>query len=245
MRALPAEQLAEGVYTASAGNMAQGLAWAAREIGVSCRVIAPDHAPQTKIDAIERLGASVRRIPFADWWQALLDYGIPGDRGAFIHPGADATVIAGNATIGLEILEQLPNVDAILVPFGSGGLSCGIACAARALRPSVKVYAVEVETAAPFTASLAVGRPVTVAYTPSFVDGIGGKSVLEQMWPLARTVLAGSFVVPLAREPLRCSTHRSSAISRRCSRTLRETTCSTSRKRSSSSSTGIRTSKFL
>lgn len=197
MRALPSELLREGVYTASAGNMAQGLAWAAREIGVPCRVIAPDHAPQTKLDAIERLGASVRRVPFGEWWQALLDYGVPGEPGTFIHPGADPAVIAGNATIGLEILEQLPDVDTILVPYGSGGLACGIACAARAVRPSVKVYAVEVETAAPFSASLAAGRPVTVEYTPSFVDGMGGKGVLEQMWPLAQRILAGSLVVSL------------------------------------------------
>ena len=197
MRALPPDQLRDGVYTASAGNMAQGLAWAAREIGVSCRVIAPDHAPQTKIDAITRLGASVRRVPFAEWWQVLLDGGVAGERGTFIHPGADAAVIAGNATIGLEILEQLPDVETILVPYGSGGLACGIACAARAMAPWVKVYAVEVETAAPFAASLAAGRPVTVEYTPSFVDGMGGKSVLDQMWPLARSVLAGSLVVSL------------------------------------------------
>jgi threonine dehydratase len=197
MRALPPDQLREGVYTASAGNMAQGLAWAAREIGVTCRVIAPDHAPQTKIDAIERLGASVRRVPFDEWWQALLDYGVPGERGTFIHPGADSAVIAGNATIGLEILEQLPDVETILVPYGSGGLACGIACAARAVRPSVKVYAVEVETAAPFSASLAAGRPVAVEYTPSFVDGMGGRGVLEQMWPLAQSVLAGSLVISL------------------------------------------------
>jgi threonine dehydratase len=197
MRALPPERLREGVYTASAGNMAQGLAWAAREIGVPCRVIAPDHAPQTKIDAIERLGASVRRVPFGDWWQALLDYGAPGERGTFIHPGADPAVIAGNATIGLEILEQCPEVETILVPYGSGGLACGIACAVRAIRPSVKVYAVEVETAAPFSASLAAGRPVPVEYTASFVDGMGGKGVLEQMWPLAKGVLAGSLVVSL------------------------------------------------
>ena len=195
MRALSPERLAAGVYTASAGNMAQGLAWAAREIGVPCRVIAPDHAPQTKIDAIVRLGASVRRVPFAEWWQVMLDHGAAGERGTFIHPGADPAVIAGNATIGLEIIEQLPDVEAILVPYGSGGLACGIACAARAIKPSVKVYAVEVETAAPFTASLAAGHPVQVDYTSTFVDGMGGKGVLEEMWPLARTVLAGSLVV--------------------------------------------------
>lgn len=195
MRMLPPERLQAGVYTVSAGNMAQGVAWAARELGIPCRVIAPDHAPQTKLDAIARLGATVVRVPFADWWRAIVEFGVPGETGTFIHPGADPTVIAGNATIGLEIVEDLPDVDAILVPYGSGGLACGIACAARALRPQVKVYAVEVETAAPFSAALAAGHPVAVEYTPTFVDGIGGKTVLEQIWPLAREVLAGAVVV--------------------------------------------------
>ena len=195
MRLLPPDRLRHGVYTASAGNMAQGVAWAAREVGVPCRVIAPDHAPATKLDAIRRLGATVVLVPFADWWKAIVEFGVPGETGTFIHPGADPTVIAGNATIGLEIVEDLPDVDAILVPYGSGGLACGIACAARALRPGVKVYACEVETAAPFSASLAAGAPVAVEYTPTFIDGIGGKGVLEQIWPLAREVLAGSLVV--------------------------------------------------
>jgi threonine dehydratase len=192
MRALPPERLAQGVYTASAGNMAQGLAWAARELGVPCRIVAPDHAPRTKLEAIERLGASVRLVPFAEWWQAILDHSVPGERGTFIHPGADAMVMAGNGTIGLEILEDLPDADAILVPYGSGGLACGIACAARAIRQDIRVYAAELEGRAPFAASLAAGHPVSIDYTASFVDGMGGKSVLEEMWPLAKQVLAGS-----------------------------------------------------
>lgn len=195
MRMLPPKRLRDGVYTASAGNMAQGLAWAARELGVPCRVVAPDHAPQTKLDAIRRLGAEVSLVPFADWWRAITDFGVPGEKGTFIHPGADPTVIAGNATIGAEIVEDLPDVDAILVPYGSGGLASGIACAARALRPGVKVYACEVETAAPFAPSLAAGKPVAVEYTATFIDGIGGRTVLEEIWPLAREVLSGSLVV--------------------------------------------------
>ncbi|MDE3171535.1 MAG: threonine/serine dehydratase [Gemmatimonadota bacterium] len=195
MRMLPPDRLARGVYTASAGNMAQGVAWAARELGVPCRVIAPDHVPQTKLDAIERLGAVVVRVPFAEWWRALTEFGVPGETGTFIHPGADPAVVAGNATIGLEIVEDLPDVDAVLVPYGSGGLASGIACAVHALRPGVRVFACEVETAAPFSASLAAGRPVAVEYVPTFVDGIGGKGVLDRIWPLAREVLAGSLVV--------------------------------------------------
>jgi threonine dehydratase len=192
MRALPPGSLANGVYTASAGNMAQGLAWAARELGVPCRIVAPDHAPRTKLEAIERLGASVRLVPFAEWWRAILEHGVEGERGVFIHPGADPMVMAGNGTIALEILEDLPDADAILVPYGSGGLACGIACAARAVRPETKVYAVELEGRAPFAASLAAGRAVSIDYTASFVDGMGGKSVLDEMWPLAQQMLAGS-----------------------------------------------------
>jgi threonine dehydratase len=192
VRELPVARLRDGVYTASAGNMAQGLAWAARELDVPCRIVAPDHVPQTKVDAIERLGATVRRVPFAEWWNAIVAHEVAGERGAFIHPGADPAVMAGNGTIGLEIVADLPDVDAIFVPYGSGGLACGIACAARALRPGVKVFACELEGRAPFAASLAAGRAVSVEYTPSFVDGIGGKSVLDEMWPLAKSMLAGS-----------------------------------------------------
>lgn len=199
MRALPPGRLAEGVYTASAGNMAQGLAWAARELGVPCHIVAPDHAPRTKLEAIERLGASVRLVPFAEWWRAILEHGVAGERGTFIHPGADPMVMAGNGTIALEILEDLPDADAILVPYGSGGLACGIACAARAVRPGVSIYAAELEGRAPFAASLAAGHPVSIDYTASFVDGMGGKSILDEMWPLAREVLAGSLAATLGQ----------------------------------------------
>ena len=192
------EALADGVYTASAGNMAQGVAWCAREMGVRCTVVVPESAPDTKIGAIERLGARVVKVPFDAWWQAMLDHRHPGIDGLFIHPSADAAVMAGNGTIGLEILEDAPEVDAIIVPFGGGGLSCGIASAVRALRPAVRVYAVELETAAPFSASLAEGHAASVSPAPSFVDGIGGRTLIAEMWPLARELLAGSQLVSIA-----------------------------------------------
>ena len=198
MRLAPKDTLARGVYTASAGNMAQGVAWNARALGVPCSVLVPDHAPQTKLAAIERLGGRIVKLPFDRWWQVLLDHGYPGTEGVFIHPVSDPNVIAGNGTVGLEILEDLPDVDAILVPYGGGGLSCGIASAVKALRPQARVFACEVETAAPFSASLCAGRPVAVPYTPSFVDGIGAKGLLPEMWPLASTILAGSLVASLA-----------------------------------------------
>jgi threonine dehydratase len=192
------DSLARGVYTASAGNMAQGVAWNARRMGIPCTVIVPDHAPQTKLDAITRLGGEVIKVPFDRWWQVLVDRGYPEVEGIFIHPASDPLVMAGNGTIGLEILEDLPTVDCVIAPYGGGGLSTGIASALRALKPVTKVYACEASTAAPLAASFAAGRPEPFDYVPSFVDGMGGKSVLPEMWPLAQELLDGSLVVSLA-----------------------------------------------
>jgi threonine dehydratase len=191
--------LANGVYTASAGNMAQGVAWCARELGVRCQVVVPEHAPRTKTDAIERLGGEVIRVPFEQWWQTLINKGAEGMQGVFIHPFADTAVMAGNGTIALEIFEDLDDVDAIIVPYGGGGLSCGIAAAARVLSPRTKVYAVEVETAAPLTASFAAGTPTPVTRTQTFIDGMGSGAVFEEMWPLVQTLLAGTVVVTVAQ----------------------------------------------
>ena len=191
------DQLAKGVYTASAGNMAQGVAWHARRLGLPCTVIVPDHAPETKLAAISRLGGAVIKVPFAEWWQVLVTRSYPGQDGFFVHPVSDAAVIAGNGTIGLEILEDLPDVDTILVPYGGGGLSCGIATAVRALSPDTKVYACEVETSAALAAALAAGEVTNFDYVPSFVDGIGSGSVLEEMWPHAQALLDGSIVMTL------------------------------------------------
>lgn len=190
-------RLARGVWTGSAGNMAQGVAWEARRRGIACRVIVPDTAPAAKLDAISRLGATAFPVSFAEWWAVLRDHGHPGENGHFVHPVSDPDVIAGNGTIGLEIVEDLPDVRAVVVPFGGGGLSCGIATAVRALRPEARVFAAEVETAAPLAASMAAGRPVEVPHTRSFVDGIGAAGLLPEMWPLARALLAGSRVVSL------------------------------------------------
>jgi len=197
-RALPGgTALAGGVLTASAGNMAQGVAWCARRLGVACRVVVPDHAPKTKLAAIERLGGEWIAVPFDEWWKVLETRKFPGLDGHFVHPVSDPDVVAGNATIGLEIAEDLPDVDTVLVPYGGGGLSSGIACALRAAAPKARVFACEVETACPLSVSLRAGEPREVDYAPSFVDGIGGRSVLREMWPLVREVLAGSLVVSL------------------------------------------------
>ena len=187
-------QRSRGVYTASAGNMAQGVAWSARRLGVPCTVVVPEHAPRTKLDAVERLGGRVVKVPFERWWQTMVDHSYPGIEGLFVHPVSDAAVIAGNGTIGLEIVEDLPDVDTVLVPFGGGGLSSGIATAVRALRPNARVFGCEVATSTPLTAALAAGAPVPVTRQPSFVDGIGGMGVLAEMWPIVSAVLSGALV---------------------------------------------------
>lgn len=197
MALAPEELLKNGVYTASAGNMAQGVAWNAKKLGISCKVIVPDHAPQTKLDAIERMGASYIKEPFEKWWQVIIDHNYEGMDGLFIHPVSDPSVIAGNGTIGLEILEDLPDVDAVIVPYGGGGLSSGIASAIKAIKPDTRILASEVETACPFYSSLKAGEPVTVDYIPSFVDGIGGKGIIPEMWPLVNSLLDDSIVVSL------------------------------------------------
>ena len=190
-------ELARGVYTASAGNMAQGVAFCAARLGIPCHVVVPDHAPETKLAAVRRLGGEIIKVPFDRWWEVIVTGEFAGLDGVFIHPVSNPDVMAGNGTIGLEILENLPDVEAVVIPYGGGGLSCGIASAIRALKADTRVYAVEVETAAPLAASLRAGAPVTVEYTPSFVDGIGGKSVLPEMWPHARDLLDDSLVVSL------------------------------------------------
>jgi threonine dehydratase len=190
-------ELAKGVYTASAGNMAQGVAWNARRLGIPCTVVVPDHAPETKLAAITRLGGKYIKVPFDVWWNVIVTHHYEALDGLFIHPVSNGAVMAGNGTIGLEILEDLPDVDTVIIPYGGGGLSCGIATAIRALKPDTKIYACEVETAPALAAALAVGEIRTVEYTPSFVDGIGSRAVLEDMWPLARRLIDNSLVMSL------------------------------------------------
>jgi threonine dehydratase len=194
---LTPKTLSRGVLTASAGNMAQGVAWHARELGIPCTVVAPETAPITKIKAIERLGGRVIKVSFEEWWRAFETRTFPGVEATFIHAFDDLNVMAGNGTIALEIMEDLSEVDAVVVPWGGGGLTCGIAAAMRALNSKCKIYAVEVATAAPLVVSLAAGTPQTVDYQPSFVDGIGGRAVFPQMLERAQQLIDGSLVAEL------------------------------------------------
>jgi len=186
--------LADGVVTASAGNMGQGAAWMAARLGIRCTVIVPTTAPAAKVEAIEAHGATVRPVTQEQWWQAFQDRGLDGIPGLFVHAFDDPMVMAGNGTIGLEIAEDLPDVATVLVPWGGGGLACGIATALREAAPQARILAAEVSTAAPYAASLAAGAPATVISAPSFVDGIGGPTVFADMFAHATELGIGSRV---------------------------------------------------
>jgi threonine dehydratase len=191
------EQLERGVVTASAGNMAQGVAWCAQQLGISCTVIAPATAPDAKVNAIERLGGRVIKVSFDEWWRAFEQRSYSGVEGTFIHAFDDPHVMAGNGTIALEILEDLPKVDAVIIPWGGGGLTCGIATALRELRPSCRIFTAEVSSAAPFAASMSAGVPTTIDYQPSWVDGIGARAVFPQMFERAHSFVDGALVADL------------------------------------------------
>jgi threonine dehydratase len=190
-------ELAGGVLTASAGNMAQGVAYAARLRGVPATIVVPEHAPQTKIDAIERYGGRVIRVPYEEWWQVLVTGRYEGVDGLFIHPVDNARVMAGNGTIGLELLEQLSDFDTVAVPYGGGGLLTGIASAVKQARPDVRFFAVEPETGAPATATLRAGTPTAVEYTPSFVDGSGSRELIPRVWEQASQLLDGAVAMSI------------------------------------------------
>ena len=198
VRALSREQLQQGVWTVSAGNAAQGVAFAARRAGAPCSVMVMDTAPQTKIDAIERLGARIVRVTYDEAWRTVEQHRSDRMHGTFVHPFDDDLFIAGNGTAGLEILEDLPDVDAVIAPLGGGGLLAGVGAVMRARKPNVKVYAAEPETAAPLATSFARGEASYFeGWQASFVDGAGGKSVLSTMWPLLQRVVDESIVVSL------------------------------------------------
>ena len=198
VRHLSPERMADGIWTVSAGNAAQGVALAARHVGVRAGVLVMDTAPATKLRAIERLGATIVKAPYEECWRTVETRRSDRMSGHFVHPFDDDDFISGNGTIGLEIVEDLPDVDAVIAPLGGGGLLAGIACAVRGLRPGVRVYAAEPATAAPLAQSLTEGRPCSFeGWEPSFVDGAGGRSVLETMWPLLRAGVSSSIVVQL------------------------------------------------
>jgi threonine dehydratase len=177
--------------------MAQGVAWAAGEAGVPARVIVPENAPRAKLDRVEALGAEIVPVTHEEWWQAMVDRGREGVEGFFVHPVADEAVMAGNGTIGLELAEDAPEFDTVVIPWGGGGLTSGIASALDALRPEVRVVTAEPETGAPLAAAIAAGEPREIEFTPSWVDGAGGRGLLPGMWERAQELVDEAVAVPL------------------------------------------------
>jgi threonine dehydratase len=177
--------------------MAQGVAYAARIRGVPSTIVVPEGAPETKLAAIGRFGGRIVKLPYDDWWRVLVEGRFEGAGGLFVHPVDDVRVMAGNGTIGLELLEDLPDVDTVIVPYGGGGLLTGIASAVKASRPDVRFYSAEPSTGAPAAASFAAGEPTEVDYVRSFVDGAGSRSLIPGVWAHARELLDGTFAVPL------------------------------------------------
>ncbi len=195
---LPPERRSLGVWTVSAGHAGQGLAYAGRQAGISCTVVAPESAPETKVERMRALGAQVIKVPYDAWWEALERRAYPGIKGTFIHPFDNDDFIAGNATIGLEIVEDLPQVESVIAPVGGGGLVTGVALGVGARKPGVSIFGAEPETAAPVAHSFAIGKASAFpAWQASFVDGAGGKSCFPAMWERMRPLVAGSIVVTL------------------------------------------------
>lgn len=195
---LPPEARAKGVWTISAGNAGQGVAFAAREAGAPCTVVVIETAPETKVERMRKLGARLVKAPFDACWSAMESRRFPGVEGTFVHPFDDHDFIAGNATVGLEILEDLPNVKTVIAAIGGGGLVTGIGSGVRALAPKVRILGAEPETAAPGAKSFAAGSPqVFDQWQASFVDGAGGKSIFPRMWERMQGVVDGSIIVTL------------------------------------------------
>lgn len=192
-----ADVLRNGVATVSSGNMAYGMAWAANRLGVPMAAYMYQGAPQTKIDGVRRLGGEVRFISMETWWQYIIGAELPDFPELLINPVTDQAVLSGNGSIGLEILEDLPEVDVVLTPYGGGSMTSGVASAVKALRPQAKIFAVEDENAAPVTAALAAGRIIEIETRPSFIKSIGGPSLVPQLWPVARELIDGAITVSL------------------------------------------------
>jgi len=207
---------ARGVWTISAGNAGQGVAYAARQFGIPCSVVAIETAPQTKLDRMRALGAAIVPVSYDDAWKAAETHAFEGVDGTFIHPFDNHDFIAGHATMGIEILEDLPDVRTVVAAIGGGGLITGVGSAIKAHRPEIKVLGAEPETAAPYALSLREGGPRKFPdWQASFVDGAGGKSVTERMWQRMRPVTDGTITVTLdqTRDAMRLIAEKTRTIS--------------------------------
>ena len=193
-----AASLGAGLYTCSSGNSAVAVAWLAQRLKVPAAAVVTDAAPEAKLARLRALGARIRQVPFDAWWHAVEVCALEGEAGTYVDAVRDPAALAGDGTLGVEILEQLPDIEAIFTPFGGGALACGVACAVRALNPCVKVIACELQSAQPFAAALRAGGVVRTESRPGFVSGVGFHTLLPEMWPLCREMIDGALTVTLA-----------------------------------------------
>ena len=209
------EERAKGVWTISAGNAGQAVAYAARTFGVPCSVVAIETAPQTKLERMRALGARIVPVSYSDAWKAAESHSYEGMEGTFVHPFDNHHFIAGHGTMGLEIVEDLPEVQTVIAAIGGGGLITGVGSAIKALRPEAQVIGAEPETAAPYAHSLREGGPSKFPnWEASFVDGAGGQSVTERMWQRMQPVVDGAITITLdeTREAMRLIADKARAI---------------------------------
>jgi threonine dehydratase len=190
--------LRAGIYTTSTGNSALGVAYMARRLGIAATAVVPTNAPEAKLEKLRHLGTRIDMRPIEAWWRAIESGTLEGQEGVYIDAVRDPASLAGDATIGLEILSQAPDTEAILIPFGGGGLACGIACAVRALAPKVKIIACELDSAHPLKTAFTAGGPAETAHAPGFVSGVGFGTVLPEMWPLSKAMIDDVITVSLA-----------------------------------------------
>jgi threonine dehydratase len=191
--------LNSGIYTTSSGNSALGVAWMARRLGIAATAVVPANAPQAKLEKLRRLGTRIDMRPNDVWWRAIERGTLDDQEGVYIDAVRDPASLAGDATIGVEILAQWPDVEAILVPFGGGGLACGIACAVRAIKTDVKIIACELASAHPLKSAFDAGAPTQTSHDAGFVSGVGFGTVLPEMWPLAKSMIDEVITVSLAQ----------------------------------------------
>lgn len=196
---LPREPLEEGIITISSGNWALALAWYSQKLSIPCSSIVRETSPEAKLTPIRKLGGKVIKVPYEEWWKVMTSHEHEGLEGYFIHPVFDPMVMAGHGTIGLEILEDLPDVETVIMPYGGGGLFKGVSSAIRALKPDTKLFISEVETAAPVATALAAGEPREIERQPNPLECVGAKSVLPSMWPLVQSLLVDSLVVSVSQ----------------------------------------------
>jgi threonine dehydratase len=189
--------LTSGIYTTSTGNSALGVAWMARRLGIEGTAVVPTNAPEAKLEKLRRLGTRIEMRSIEEWWHAIRRGAVEGEKGVYIDAVRDPASLAGDATIGLEILAQAPDIEAILIPFGGGGLACGIACGVRAMQRDVKIIACELESAHPVQSAFKAGAPTETPHEPGFVSGVGFGTVLPEMWPLVKTMIDEVITVSL------------------------------------------------